>query len=171
VRTIAGFERVFAVTTFTPGALADYLRIALNNGEAVLELTANHLVPVGLQGLATRADAIRAGDLVRLADGSLKAVLSVVRVRSKGLHNLKTASGSLVVRAPGSKLGIIASTSADVGLPSWFPLRLLELPLLPISHVVPSMVDAGGALPAFVERYEKTPSMSEFCPVLPSFLK
>lgn len=171
VRTNAGFERVFAVTAFMPGALADYLRIAFNNGEAVLELTANHLLPVGLQGLAKRADAIRAGDLVRLADGSLKAVLSVVRVSSKGLHNLKTASGSLAVRAPGSKIGIIASTSADVGLPSWFPTRLLELPLLPISHVVPSMVDAGGALPVLVDLYENTPSMTEICPVLTSLLK
>jgi len=158
VRTAEGFERVFAVTQWDPKAEGiPYLHIVVSaqmrNKIAVLRLTGNHMLPMG--GQLLRADALTVGDKLLLAEGGLGIVLAITRVQSTGLHNLKTPSTTIAVRAPGSHEAVIVSTAADVGLPDWTQgNRWLELPILIISYTLPQLVDAGGALTRVVGVWE-----------------
>lgn len=76
---------------------------------AALRLTAGHLLEAA--GKLVRADAVAVGDALRLADGSLSAVVEKIDVADQGLYNPQTAHGNVVVD------GIVASTYTDALTP------------------------------------------------------
>eukprot|EP00746_Dinoflagellata_sp_MGD_P138970 gnl/MRDRNA2_/MRDRNA2_72507_c0_seq1.p1 gnl/MRDRNA2_/MRDRNA2_72507_c0~~gnl/MRDRNA2_/MRDRNA2_72507_c0_seq1.p1 ORF type:complete len:1584 (+),score=321.52 gnl/MRDRNA2_/MRDRNA2_72507_c0_seq1:115-4866(+) len=158
VRTADGFERVFAVTTSRPDMDHVFLRLVISTSDqkanAAVELTRNHLIPV--QGKLVRADAVRVGDPLHLADGRLGTVISVDKIISQGYHNVKTPSGLLAVQAHDSSQAIVASTRVDYGLPNWIQAGAwLEAPLLLVSYVFPWWVDVGGPLGEAVSAWEE----------------
>lgn len=150
VRTADGFERIFAVTQWHPEAeRIGFLRLEVSTGHegvtSFLELTHRHLLPV--DGKLIAADAVQAGDRLHFADGEFGTVVAIREVFSQGYHNLKTPSGLIAVRAPGSMKAIVASTAVDHGLPNWIQANTwLEVPLLVVSYVFPSLLDVGGSL-------------------------
>merc|ERR1719162_2017061 len=101
-----------------------------------------------------RADAVKIGDIMPLADGDHGKVVSIALVQRTGVHNIKTPSGRFLLRVPGGGDAIVASTAVDSGLPSWLQgtngWTIFDLPLQAVSHIFPTLLDAGGPSPNFI---------------------
>jgi len=95
------YTAVYMFTHEDADIIAPFMEIRTRSGRM---LTASAGLLVYLNGRAVAAAAARVGDVVRLGDGRVDAVVNVRMVRGKGLYNPQTLRGDIVVD------GVLVST-------------------------------------------------------------
>lgn len=111
VRSVKGtYERVYSFGHHGSTELADFLQIHVEEGVAV-EVTGDHLMAVN--GVVSRANSIKRGDLLTRAIGGTAKVTKVKMVTMQGVFAPFTESGMISVN------GYVASCYAHVGGRRW----------------------------------------------------